>query len=130
VDYLDQIVLSMDRMDHDQFLHAARFFSDLPQPTKIIWHDGPRMQKLLQELGETHLAVGERGKGRGSWMAFGYILATKRVEVVALHDCDIVSYSRELLARLCYPIANPSLGYEFCKGFAIRWRVSLPSPRI
>ncbi len=121
VEYLDQIILSMDRMDHDQFRHAARFFSDLPQQTRIIWHDGPRIQKLLQELGENHLPVGEQGKGRGSWMAFGYILATKRVEAVALHDCDIVSYSRELLARLCYPIANPSLGYEFCKGYYARY---------
>jgi glucosyl-3-phosphoglycerate synthase len=121
VEYLDQIVVSMDRMDHNQFRHAAKFFSVLPQLTRIIWHDGPRMQKLLKELGENHLPVGEQGKGRGSWMAFGYVLATKRVEAVALHDCDIVSYSRELLARLCYPIANPSLGYEFCKGYYARY---------
>ncbi len=121
VEYVDQIVLSMDRMDRDQFHHAAKFFSDLPQRTRIIWHDGPRIQELLQELGENHLAVGEQGKGRGSWMAFGYVLATKRAEAVALHDCDIVSYSRELLARLCYPLANPSLGYEFCKGYYARY---------
>ena len=31
--------------------------------------------------------------------------------MIAVHDCDIVSYSRELLARLCYPTANPNLGY-------------------
>jgi glucosyl-3-phosphoglycerate synthase len=28
-----------------------------------------------------------------------------------------VTYSRELLARLVYPVANPNLGYEFCKGY-------------
>jgi glucosyl-3-phosphoglycerate synthase len=37
-----------------------------------------------------------------------------------LHDCDIVSYRREYLARLCYPLANPNLGYEFCKGYYSR----------
>ncbi|MFQ5930535.1 MAG: glycosyl transferase, partial [Acidobacteriota bacterium] len=40
---------------------------------------------------------------------------------IALHDCDIVSYKRELLVRLCYPVANTSLGYEFCKGYYARY---------
>jgi glucosyl-3-phosphoglycerate synthase len=31
-----------------------------------------------------------------------------------------VSYNREYLARLCYPIANPNMGYEFCKGYYTR----------
>ena len=52
-------------------------------------------------------------------MAFGYLLAGE-CEVIALHDCDIVSYDRELLARLCYPVANPNLGFEFCKGYYAR----------
>jgi glucosyl-3-phosphoglycerate synthase len=37
-----------------------------------------------------------------------------------LHDCDIVTYSRELLARLCYPVVNPNLDYVFCKGYYSR----------
>jgi len=40
--------------------------------------------------------------------------------MVALHDCDILTYSRELLARLCYPVAHPSLGFDFCKGYYAR----------
>lgn len=48
------------------------------------------------------------------------MLARGQSEVIALHDCDIVTYSRELLARLCYPIANPNLNYVFCKGFYSR----------
>ena len=121
VEYLDQIVLSMDQMDLDEFRHAASFFAPLPQRLRILWHDGPHMQELMQELEDNDLAVGEQGKGRGSWLAFGYVLATKRAAVVALHDCDIVSYSRELLARLCYPIAKTSMGYEFCKGYYARY---------
>ena len=31
VRYIDQIVLSMDRMDRDQFQEAASYFSQLPQ---------------------------------------------------------------------------------------------------
>ena len=50
----------------------------------------------------------------------GYVLATGRAESVALHDCDITTYNKELLARLIYPVANPQFNYEFCKGFYAR----------
>ncbi len=53
-------------------------------------------------------------------MAYGYILAKGKAHVIALHDCDILTYNREMLARLCYPIASPNLNYEFCKGYYSR----------
>ena len=53
-------------------------------------------------------------------MAFGYVLARGQSNVIALHDCDILSYNREYLARLCYPIVHPNLAYEFCKGYYSR----------
>ena len=67
-----------------------------------------------------NLDIGLQGKGRGCWTAFGYVLARNHSQVIALHDCGITSYNREYLARLCYPIANPNLGYEFCKGYYSR----------
>ena len=121
VEYIDQIVLSMDRMDLEEFKNAASFFSQVPQHLRILWHDGPHLQRLIEELDDNDLSVGGPGKGRGSWLAFGYVLATQRAAVIALHDCDIVSYERDLLARLCYPLANRSLGYEFCKGYYARY---------
>lgn len=53
-------------------------------------------------------------------LAYGYVLARGQSEVIALHDCAIVTYSRELLARLCYPVVNSNLDYVFCKGFYSR----------
>lgn len=38
----------------------------------------------------------------------------------AEHDCDILNHNREMLARLCFPIANPNIDFEFCKGFYAR----------
>src|SRR4030042_340998 len=46
--------------------------------------------------------------------------ASENSEAIVLHDCDIVNYDREFLARLCYPVVNPNLGYEFCKGYYSR----------
>ena len=52
------------------------------------------------------------------WYCFGFI-AVAGVQAVALHDCDISTYDRSMLARL-YPVANPQFNYQFCKGFYAR----------
>jgi glucosyl-3-phosphoglycerate synthase len=77
------------------------------------------MKSLYQLLEKNDLSAGLRGKGRAVWISLGYVLAGKS-RVIATHDCDIINYDRELLARLCYPVANPHSEYEFCKGFYSR----------
>lgn len=86
----------------------------------VIWNQGPRIAALFERLKGEGLEAGADGKGRANWIAFGYVLATRRARVVATHDCDILDYGRDLLARLCYPTANPTLGYEFAKGYYSR----------
>ncbi len=119
-DYLSEIVIGLDRADEAQFKHALKFFGDLPQNHRILWNDGPRLQALDAELKALNLAPKELGKGRNVWYCMGYTLASESSESVALHDCDIVTYDREMLARLIYPVANPRFNYEFCKGFYAR----------
>ncbi|WP_086980889.1 glycosyltransferase family protein [Vibrio aphrogenes] len=120
VPYLSQIVIGLDRADQAQYQHALSFFKSLPQHHRILWNDGPRLQALDKELAALGLAPKELGKGRNVWYCMGYVLATGKAESVALHDCDIVTYERDLLARLLYPVANPRFNYEFCKGYYAR----------
>jgi len=89
VSYLSEIVIGLDRANKEEYQHALGFLSALPQPHRVLWNDGPRLQKIDEEFG--------------------------------LHDCDIITYDRELLARLMYPVANPQFNYEFCKGYYSRW---------
>ena len=117
VPYLHEIVVSLDHADQDQFHHAKQFFSVLPHRVRFIWNDGPRIQELLQLLTKHEIEIGQRGKGRSCWMAYGYVLAKGECQVIAQHDCDILTYSREFLARLCYPLVAPTLRYEYCKGY-------------
>ena len=120
VPYVNEIVVSLDRASALEFRLAKEYFSRLPQRIRLIWNDGPRIQDILKLLVSQGIDIGPQGKGRGCWIAFGYILARRESKVIALHDCDVSSYSREYLARLCFPIANPNLGYEFCKGYYSR----------
>ncbi len=119
-DYLSEIVIGLDRADEEQYRYALKFFDELPQHHRVLWNEGPRLKALDAELQALNLAPKELGKGRNVWYCMGYTLASNRSESVALHDCDIVTYDRELLARLIYPVANPRFNYEFCKGFYAR----------
>lgn len=120
VSYLNQIVVGLDRASLAEYQHALRFFERLPQHHRILWNDGPRLKALDAELEALDLAPKELGKGRNVWYCMGYVLASNRAEAVALHDCDIVTYERDLLAKLIYPVAHPMFNYEFCKGFYAR----------
>jgi glucosyl-3-phosphoglycerate synthase len=120
VDYLAEIVIGLDHANKKQFEQAKKFFSILPQPHKIIWHRGPRIQALYDLLKDNKLPAGEEGKGRNVWMCIGYLLASGKARVFALHDCDILTYHRALLARLVYPVASPGMNFRFCKGYYSR----------
>jgi glucosyl-3-phosphoglycerate synthase len=120
VRYLEEVVVALGRATEEQFLAAHDFFSQLPQRTTVLWIESSRTQALLREMEERGLSVGQDGKGRSAWLCYGYLLARGRCDVIALHDCDILSYRRDLLARLVYPVANPRLGFDFCKGYYSR----------
>jgi glucosyl-3-phosphoglycerate synthase len=120
VSYLSQIVVGIDGANARGWKKARHFFAQLPQKPTLLWNDGPRMTALFRRLEEAELSAGPGGKGRNVWTCFGYVLASEEAGMVAVHDCDIVTYSRELLARLCYPVAHPALGFDFCKGYYAR----------
>lgn len=120
VKYLSEIVIGLDRANLDQYKHALSFFNQLPQHHRVLWNDGPRLQALDAKLKALNLAPKELGKGRNVWYCMGYILASGKAESIALHDCDILTYEKELLDRLLYPVANPLFNYEFSKGFYAR----------
>lgn len=120
VRYLREIVVALGQASALEFRRAKEYFKALPQEVRLVWVDGPRIQQILKKLVSQEIDIGLAGKGQSCWIAFGYVLARRHSKVIALHDCDILSYDRAYLARLCYPIANPNLGYEFCKGYYSR----------
>lgn len=120
VPYLEEIIIGLDKATKDEFKKAKEYFSRLPQHHRILWNDGPRLRALDKLLIDKAIAPREMGKGRNAWYCFGYFNASGRSEAVALHDCDIVTYSRHLLARLFYPVVDPTFNYKFCKGYYYR----------
>ncbi|HWO56473.1 MAG TPA: glycosyl transferase [bacterium] len=118
--YLREIVVSLGPCSAEEYRHAREYFSVLPQKTTVMWFHGPRLQALIDLIAAAGLPPGPDGKGKQAWLAYGYIIAEGNSDVIALHDCDITTYTRELLARLIYPVVSLQLDFEFCKGYYAR----------
>ena len=115
--YLNHIIIGLDKANEKQAKSAWKFFKKLKTPFTILWNDGPKLKKLDNELKKKDLAPNELGKGRNVWYCIGMSIARDTARSVALHDCDIKTYDRRMLARLFYPVVNPLFNFEFCKGY-------------
>ena len=115
--YLDHIIIGLDKANEKQAKKAWKFFKKLKSSFSILWNDGPSLKKLDKELKKNNLAPSELGKGRNVWYCIGMCIARDSARSVALHDCDIKTYDRRMLAKLFYPVVNPLFNFEFCKGY-------------
>ena len=120
VTYLDSLVVSLNRASEDDFARTQLFFERYPGRKVIVWNEAPAVQAFLGEMEAAGLYVGEPGKGRACWLAMGYILAEDRVEYIAFQDADVVNFRREMLARLVLPAVDPTLDFDFVKGYYAR----------
>ncbi len=121
VKYLYKIILGLDRATEEEFEKVKAIMANLDVRVDVLWNDGPNVQKLYNEFNDLGFkSINIKGKGRNVWTMLGYALADKNAFAFALHDCDIVNYSREVPARLFYPIIHPALDFEFNKGYYSR----------
>lgn len=123
VPYLDEVVIALGGASATQFRHARDYFAPLARDgrrVRVLWNGGPRMQKVYRVLDRHGVQVPGRGKGRAAWAAYGYVLSAGHAHVIIEHDSDILTYDREIPARLAYPIANPDANIAFCKGYYAR----------
>jgi glucosyl-3-phosphoglycerate synthase len=122
VPYLKYIVVTTGQVKTlEEFSSICSKVKSLCPRAVIQWSSGPRVAELVKQMVKFGLPVDSSdGKGRSVWLAFGYIIARGDCRVIALHDADIVNYSREILGRLCFPVASHILTYEFSKGYYSR----------
>ncbi len=118
--YFSRIVVAIGRATREQVNEASRFFEGFRSPVSILWIEDPKVQDIFKKLDENGMPARVDGKGRTCWLSMGYLLAEGQSDIIALHDCDIVNYSREMPASLCYPLAHPNMDFDFCKGYYAR----------
>ena len=104
--YLNHIIIGLDRANEEQAKKAWNFFKKLNCPFTILWNYGPNILKLDKELKNYNLAPQELGKGRNVWYCLGMAIARGEARSIAFHDCDILTFDRRLLAKVFYPVVN------------------------
>ncbi len=121
VTYLHKIILGLDQATEAQFIEVKKRMSVLKCDVDVLWNDGPRIKEIYKTLTSKHFpGLDTPGKGRNVWTMIGYGLIDQDNYAFALHDCDIVNYKRDIVARLFYPIIHPALDFEFNKGYYSR----------
>jgi len=121
VKYLHKIILGLDQATKEQFEEVKQRMSVLSCDVNVLWNDGPRIKEIYKNLTDEHFpGLNTPGKGRNVWTMIGYGLTDQDNYAFALHDCDIVNYKRDIVARLFYPIVHPALDFEFNKGYYSR----------
>jgi glucosyl-3-phosphoglycerate synthase len=115
IPWLHRLVIGLDAASESEFAATCRKFSNLPCDVEILWHDGPRAEAATGPAADF-----PTGKGRNLWLCCRAALADPAVLAVAAHDADIVGYSPDFLARLCWPVLHPEAGLDGCKGWYSR----------
>jgi glucosyl-3-phosphoglycerate synthase len=105
--WIHRIAISMNGLPPGGLDAARTRFSQLPQPIDFLENERP----------PGGLAP---GKGTNVWLAFQALAARGEARVVATQDCDVASFRRADLARLCYAIAHPALDFRFAKMYYSR----------
>ena len=117
--YIKQVTIALSAEDSSQYRGVLDFFGQLNIPHIVVWCNGPRIQKILEEMKEKELDITTfTGKGKDVWIAIG--VASLYGYAIAFHDADIKTYDKYLPAKLLYPIIEPELDFFYNKGYYAR----------
>jgi glucosyl-3-phosphoglycerate synthase len=117
--YLRKVFIALSAQDPGDYEEARRLCRQFKVPCDVVWCNKPEVQTVLLELKGKGLDVtGMSGKGKDVWLAMG--IASLEVVAFAVHDVDIVSYTKMLPTRMLYPVIEPKLDFFFAKGYYAR----------
>jgi glucosyl-3-phosphoglycerate synthase len=117
--FVNRVVICLYADSVEQYQRAVHFFEPLPQPTWVLWENGPAITAILQFLADQGLDLLQfRGKGRAVWLGLG--LASLDAAAIALHDADITTYDRTYPLKLLYPLLEQEFGIAFSKAYYAR----------
>ncbi|RLB82392.1 MAG: hypothetical protein DRH17_06125 [Deltaproteobacteria bacterium] len=116
--YLSHIIFGLDQAKTEDVHELARLLHRYGFKNYLIQHnDGPGFSAIYDKLSQAGFGLDVRGKGRNMFLSFGIAIALG-AQSVGLIDADILTFRREHLDRLFYPVQ--SLNYQFSKAFYAR----------
>lgn len=118
-DYLSKVFIALSAVRPQDYEEALKLSRNFKVPCEVIWCNKPEVDAVLKELKKKGIDVTKlTGKGRDLWIAIG--IASLELHAFAMHDADIVSYSKMLPTKILYPVVEPKLDFFFAKGYYAR----------
>ena len=99
--FLREIVVSLNGLTDAAFDSARAIFAPLTQRVTLLRNE-------------------KAGKGTSVRVAFQHLAQAGECAIFTTQDCDVASFRRTDLARLCYAVAQPTFGYRFAKMYYSR----------
>jgi glucosyl-3-phosphoglycerate synthase len=116
--YVSKVYISLDRANRDEYNNAREIVAPLGSKAALVWNDKPEVAQIIERI-EKQIPLGSRGKGRAVWTGLGYIIGKAEASAIAFHDADILTYDRDFLTRLLFPLMY--LRFQFVKGYYVRY---------
>jgi glucosyl-3-phosphoglycerate synthase len=116
--YVHKIYISLDKANREEYINAKEIVAPLGEKATLVWNDKPEVLNVIERI-EKQLPLGSRGKGRAVWTCLGYIIGKAEVSAIAFHDADILTYEKDFLTRLLFPLMY--LRFQFVKGYYVRY---------
>ncbi len=108
--WISYVIVGLDGADEKQHREATAKFKAITQDMILVHHDTSAVAP---------------GKGRNIRDIASLLAKRPDIFAVAIHDCDIRTYTRDFLARLCWPVLHPDAGILACKGYYARAAAAL-----
>ena len=108
--WISHVIVGLDGADEQQHREAKVKFKAIGHDCELVHHD---------------INAAAPGKGRNIRDTARLLVKRPDIFAVAIHDCDIRTYTRDFLARLCWPVLHPDAGIQACKGYYARANAAL-----
>lgn len=121
VGWLDEVLIPINGLARDQLGTTQRFFSkNLQAKNTLLLTDHPANTRILAAAARLPESDLPQGKGLNVWASIGLLCAREKPGIFALQDCDVISFSAQTLARLCFAAVDPELRFNFAKMYYSR----------
>jgi glucosyl-3-phosphoglycerate synthase len=117
--YLKKVFIALSAKNPKNYEEALRLSRNFKTPCEVVWCNKPEVVTVLEELKKRDLDVTQlSGKGKDLWITMG--IASLELYAFAVHDSDILYYSKMLPTKMLYLIIEPKLDFFFSKGYYAR----------
>lgn len=114
---VDRVIVVLGPGTPTQDHRAETLTARLPAQVTLVRLADPRVRQIERRVAAAGFDGPMTGKGHACWVGICVALAGAGSDVIALHDCDIVTYHPAMLTRLVAPLVVPDSPFDFAKGY-------------